>query len=47
MEKHKKNKVSGITLIALVVTIIVNRVFYDKISKPCEQSELRIRYAEQ
>ena len=25
-----KNSNSGITLIALVVTIIVNRVFYDK-----------------
>ena len=25
-----KSKNSGITLIALVVTIIVNRVFYDK-----------------
>ena len=30
MNKHKKNKISGITLIALVVTVIVNRVFYDK-----------------
>ena len=30
MKEHKKSKTSGITLIALVVTIIVNRVFYDK-----------------
>ena len=30
MKKLKKNQMSGITLIALVVTIIVNRVFYDK-----------------
>ena len=30
MNEHKKNKISGITLIALVVTVIVNRVFYDK-----------------
>ena len=30
MKEHKKSKASGITLIALVVTIIVNRVFYDK-----------------
>ena len=30
MRKLKKNQMSGITLIALVVTIIVNRVFYDK-----------------
>ena len=28
--KNNKNKSAGITLIALVVTIIVNRVFYDK-----------------
>ena len=26
----KKQKNTGITLIALVVTVIVNRVFYDK-----------------
>ncbi len=35
--KYKKlinrKKASGITLIALVVTIIVNRVFYDKNKK--------------
>ena len=31
MEKIKKiTEVKGITLIALVITIIVNRVFYDK-----------------
>ena len=30
MRKLMKNKTSGITLIALVVTVIVNRVFYDK-----------------
>ena len=30
MNKHKKNKASGITIISLVVTVIVNRVFYDK-----------------
>ena len=30
MKKLKKNQMAGITLIALVVTIIVNRVFYDK-----------------
>ena len=30
MFKHKINTKSGITLIALVITIIVNRVFYDK-----------------
>ena len=28
--KSKKKKNSGITLIALVITIIVNKVFYDK-----------------
>ena len=27
---NNKNRQKGITLIALVVTIIVNRVFYDK-----------------
>ena len=30
LNKKLKNDVKGITLIALVVTIIVNRVFYDK-----------------
>ena len=30
MDIHKKNQTSGITIISLVVTIIVNRVFYDK-----------------
>lgn len=30
MKTLKKNKASGITLISLVVTVIVNRVFYDK-----------------
>ena len=30
---NAKNRNSGITLIALVVTIIVNRVFYDKNKK--------------
>ncbi len=29
-KRNVKNTNSGITLIALVVTIIVNRVFYDK-----------------
>ena len=29
-KKTKHKKTAGITLIALVVTIIVNRVFYDK-----------------
>ena len=35
MKKNEKdkNKSAGITLIALVVTIIVNRVFYDKNKK--------------
>ena len=33
MKEHMKRKSSGITLIALVVTIIVNRVFYDKNKK--------------
>ena len=28
--KNKKLRIQGITLIALVITIIVNRVFYDK-----------------
>ena len=28
--KSKNSKIAGITLIALVVSIIVNRVFYDK-----------------
>ena len=37
-EKHKtkknlKKRTDGVTLIALVVTIIVNRVFYDKNKK--------------
>lgn len=36
MKKELKNKENaGITLIALVVTIIVNRVFYDKNKKYC------------
>jgi len=30
MKKFKLNHTKGITLIALVITIIVNRVFYDK-----------------
>ena len=30
MKRIKRNKTAGITLIALVVTVIVNRVFYDK-----------------
>ena len=33
MDKLRTNNKSGITLIALVVTIIVNRVFYDKNKK--------------
>ena len=33
MKTLKKNKASGITLISLVVTVIVNRVFYDKNKK--------------
>ena len=30
MKRNKLKNKNGITLIALVVTIIVNRVFYDK-----------------
>ena len=30
MEKLKKSREKGITLIALIITIIVYRVFYDK-----------------
>ncbi len=30
MKKIERKGTSGITLIALVITIIVNRVFYDK-----------------
>ena len=33
MEKNKDTQAKGITLIALVITIIVNRVFYDKNKK--------------
>ena len=36
MKDFKKNKIAenrGITLMALIVTIIVNRVFYDKNKK--------------
>ena len=29
-KKKEINSINGITLIALVITIIVNRVFYDK-----------------
>ena len=33
MRQNLKNGKQGITLIALVITIIVNRVFYDKNKK--------------
>ena len=33
MKRNKLKNKNGITLIALVVTIIVNRVFYDKNKK--------------
>ena len=33
MSKHKKNKNSGITLIALVVTIVLNAIAWSKDGK--------------